>query len=226
MEVRLKVLKGSKAGAEIAVPAPKFFIGRAEDCHLKPKSDLISRHHCVLLIEEGYVAVRDLGSRNGTHVNGEPISGERELHAGDTLLVGPLEFELRVLAPKKRPKVTSVKEAATRAAESTMPGENDITQWVGTGLPETANAATRELTSAETEEIRVGSTMVEGITGATSSFETEPPAAPVSTHAPPNRATPPPPTDRKKPGKLPPLPKADNSRAAAADVLSKYFRRR
>ena len=51
MEVSLKVVVGANAGKELKVPGPKFFIGRAEDCHLRPKSDLISRHHCVLLID-------------------------------------------------------------------------------------------------------------------------------------------------------------------------------
>src|SRR5215207_1777900 len=101
MELKLKVLEGKNAGQEIAVQAPKFFVGRAEDCHLRPGSDLISRHHCVLLVDEGYV-------------------GDRELKAGDRLSIGPLRFEIHMghgLAAKKRPPVADIKEAATRAAK-------------------------------------------------------------------------------------------------------------
>ena len=96
MELKLKVVEGKNAGQEIAVAGKKFFIGRAEDCHLRPGSDLISRHHCVLLIEDGYVGVRDFGSKNGTYVNDERVVGERELKAGDRLLVGPLRFEVQL----------------------------------------------------------------------------------------------------------------------------------
>src|SRR5688572_14629927 len=114
MEVRLKVLVGKNAGQELSVPGPKFFVGRAEDCQLRPRSDLISRHHCALIIEENLVAVRDFGSKNGTHVNGERVAAERELKDGDILKVGPLEFEVSIkvsVTAKKRPKVTSVEEA-------------------------------------------------------------------------------------------------------------------
>ena len=119
MDARLKVILGTNAGKEIRLLGPKFLIGRAEDCHLRPKSDLISRHHCVLLLEEQGLTVRDLGSRNGTLVNGQRVSGECELKTGDNLEVGPLKFEVSVSAlsaPTKRPKVNGIKEAAARTA--------------------------------------------------------------------------------------------------------------
>src|SRR6185295_4154930 len=104
MDLKLRVVEGKNAGQEISVPGSKFFIGRSEDCQLRPGSDLISRHHCVLLVEEGYVGVRDFGSKNGTYVNDERVVGERELKAGDRLSVGPLRFEVHLahgLAAKK-----------------------------------------------------------------------------------------------------------------------------
>ena len=106
MDLKLRVLEGKNAGQEISVQGKKFFVGRAEDCHLRPGSDLISRHHCVLLIEDGYLAVRDFGSKNGTYVNEERVVGERELKAGDHLTIGPLHFEVHIahnLGGKKRP---------------------------------------------------------------------------------------------------------------------------
>ena len=73
MDLKLKVLEGKHAGQQIAVKATKFLIGRAEDCHLRPGSELISRHHCALMVEDGYIAVRDFGSNNGTFVNEERV---------------------------------------------------------------------------------------------------------------------------------------------------------
>ncbi len=136
MELTIKLLSGKNAGQSIKIPVNKFLIGRASDCHLRPHSDLISRHHCVLLIEEGFCAVRDFGSRNGTLLNEEPVVGQRELHNGDRLKVGNLEFEVELTSSvggKKRPKVKDVKDVAQRTAAGPAGAgkdEDDISDWL------------------------------------------------------------------------------------------------
>lgn len=134
MEVKLVCVGGKHPGQQIPVRGPKYFIGRAEDCHLRPGSQEVSRHHAVILVEDGFVAVRDFGSRNGTFVNEEPVRGERELKNGDRLRIGPLEFEVQVtvaVGGKKKPKVASVREAAARTAapSSTSADEVDVSAW-------------------------------------------------------------------------------------------------
>src|SRR5438477_833606 len=164
MEVQLKVLVGTSAGQTIKVPGPKFYIGRSEDCQLRPRSDLISRHHCATIVEGEYVAVRDFGSKNGTYVNDERVSSERELKPGDHLKVGPLEFEvcydLGSLGGPKRSKVGSIKEAAARAADSGVvkkPGQNeeiDLSEWLGEDLVNESD--TREMRApSESTEIKL-----------------------------------------------------------------------
>ncbi len=134
MEVKLIVATGKSAGKEIPVAGPKFLIGRSEDCHMRPTSDQVSRHHCVLLIEGGDVLIRDLGSKNGTLVNGERVRTERELKMGDRISIGPLEFEVRLIVDvggKKRPKVKSIEEAAARTLESSSSGsDDDVADWL------------------------------------------------------------------------------------------------
>jgi len=49
-------------------------IGRGEDCDLRVESDFASAHHCVLLLDEFTLRLRDLGSKNGTFVNGRRVS--------------------------------------------------------------------------------------------------------------------------------------------------------
>jgi len=100
MEVRLKVLSGKHAGKKIPIRGPKFLIGRADDCHLRAGSDLVSRHHCAIVLGEAYLGVREFGSRNGTFVNQVAVKGEVELHSGDHLKIGPLEFEVVVRQSK------------------------------------------------------------------------------------------------------------------------------
>jgi pSer/pThr/pTyr-binding forkhead associated (FHA) protein len=255
MDARLKVILGTNAGKEIRLLGPKFLIGRAEDCHLRPKSDLISRHHCVLLLEDQGLTVRDLGSRNGTLVNGQRVSGECELKTGDNLEVGPLKFEVSVStlsAPTKRPKVNSIKEAAARTAEGNpSSGEPDINDWLqGAGEEATVGAEsasveteTRELVhedALETEEFGSGNTMI-GMPGKpvpSRQYEPDEPSSPEPTTAERDTqaanngasnadtaATNK--TAPHRPGKLPQMPpKTGDTRQAAADVLRKYFRRK
>lgn len=93
----LKVASGKNAGQSIELPPGKFLVGREEDCHLRPNSDLVSRHHCVFIVDQFAVRLRDLGSTNGTVVNGEALHGATTLNAGDKVAFGNLEFELVVM---------------------------------------------------------------------------------------------------------------------------------
>ena len=125
MEVKLVVGHGKHAGREIPIPIPKFFVGRAEDCHLRVHSELVSRHHCVFMIEEGFVAVRDFQSKNGTFVNGKRIAPEVELKSGDRVQVGPMELEVRI-GPVVAGKTTSTGSVGqeTLAATRSQPSED------------------------------------------------------------------------------------------------------
>jgi predicted component of type VI protein secretion system len=162
MDVKLVVSSGSRAGQAISVNVPKFFIGRAEDCHLKPKSELISRYHCAIISEEGgYVAVRDIQSKNGVFVNGERVIGEKEVKTGDKVVVGPLEFVFQIsvsVQGEKKPKVESVKEAVVRTVEvASQPaavtqaakgeGGDDVSDWLMGDDDEVHETATVELNS-------------------------------------------------------------------------------
>ena len=94
----LKVVGGKHAGQVIPLNRRKFLIGREQDCQLRPNSEMVSRHHCVFSVDDFSVRLRDLGSTNGTIVNGERIRRETVLIAGDKIIIGNLEFELVVRA--------------------------------------------------------------------------------------------------------------------------------
>jgi predicted component of type VI protein secretion system len=96
LTVELKVLEGRQQGKTIPLNVRQFLIGREEDCHLRPNSDLVSRHHCVFTVDDFTVRLRDLGSTNGTFVNGERIQGQVVLKPGDHVAVGKLSFEIVV----------------------------------------------------------------------------------------------------------------------------------
>lgn len=90
----LKVVGGKQDGKLIPLNTKKFLIGREQDCHLRPGSESVSRHHCAITIDDYTVRVRDLGSSNGTSINGKRIIGVHEANPGDKLKIGNLDFEI------------------------------------------------------------------------------------------------------------------------------------
>jgi pSer/pThr/pTyr-binding forkhead associated (FHA) protein len=100
MNARLKVLIGDAVGETIEVPQGKYLIGREADCQLRRQSAFMSRHHCALLLDEYTLRLRDLGSKNGTFVNGRRIAGgEAILLDGDLVAVGEITFEVILVQP-------------------------------------------------------------------------------------------------------------------------------
>ena len=135
MDVTLKVLEGAKVGAKISIKKPEFTIGRSQSCSLCAGSSAVSRQHCMISRDESKVTVRDMGSRNGTLVNGEKIEGTVELASGDEITVGPLKFLLTIstsLNSVKKPEVKSVAEAVVRTASTPTGsiGDEDISKWL------------------------------------------------------------------------------------------------
>lgn len=135
MDVTLKVLEGAKVGAKISIKKPEFTIGRSQGCSLCAGSSAVSRQHCMISRDESKVTVHDMGSRNGTLVNGAKIEGTVELASGDEITVGPLKFLLTItssLNSVKKPEVKSVAEAVVRTATTPTDsvGDDDITKWL------------------------------------------------------------------------------------------------
>ncbi len=130
MQVRLVVVGGKQAGTEIAIRGPEFLIGRGAECHLQPRSGLVSRKHCSISVEGDVVTVRDFGSTNGTLVNGERVRQRRELTDGDHIKVGLLELEVRIAAAGSRnPKAVANRQASERQ-KTAGDDDLDISGWL------------------------------------------------------------------------------------------------
>ena len=229
MQVKFKLLKGSHAGKEVKLPAPKCLIGRNDDCHLKPQSEAVSRRHCVILTTDAEVMIRDLNSRNGTYVNGEKITGDTVLLNGDLVKVGPLEFEMLIehtAARIKRAKVSDIKDAATRIVQSTASQSSsdlsDVTAW----LDEADVKAKTETRQFRVDDTATGT--VADIVGEQAAEEEKKPEKKEqdTTELKVDDSTKRP--DKKPVGKLPPrqVAQAKDSREAASDMLKKLFNRR
>jgi pSer/pThr/pTyr-binding forkhead associated (FHA) protein len=96
MSLQMKVVQGKPHGSCLNFPEGEFVVGRGPECHVRPNSELISRQHCLLRIHGEDVAVRDLGSTNGTLVNGKRLVEECALHNGDILQLGPLVLQVQL----------------------------------------------------------------------------------------------------------------------------------
>jgi len=92
MDATLKVLSGFLTGQSVRLTR-KLLIGRAEDCDVQVESQFVSAHHCVVLLDEYTLRLRDLGSKNGTYVNGRKIGTHMiTLVHGDTVSVGDVNL--------------------------------------------------------------------------------------------------------------------------------------
>lgn len=89
--VVLMCQEGTHAGSAFAVEAKPMLIGRqSSECNLVLGGDNVSRRHGMLRLEKGRAVYRDLGSSNGSYVNGEKIAPNTDtvLNPGDTLELG------------------------------------------------------------------------------------------------------------------------------------------
>ena len=113
MIAKLIVASGKSAGRSIAIKRDRLVIGRAEECDVRPLSEDVSRRHCEVIVGPAEVWVADLGSRNGTFVNGQRIGEKTKVVDGDIVRVGALEL-----------KVSCVDPAAKAGTE------DDVSRWL------------------------------------------------------------------------------------------------
>ncbi|MFO7652908.1 MAG: SpoIIE family protein phosphatase [Candidatus Krumholzibacteriia bacterium] len=73
---------------------PVTVIGRATDCKVVVAEGAVSRRHAEIRRETGRYLLRDLDSRNGTLLNGSPVTVITELHPGDRIAVAAVEFSV------------------------------------------------------------------------------------------------------------------------------------
>jgi DNA-binding response OmpR family regulator len=86
---------GALDGQRFPLAQDVTLIGRSEDCNVRVLDPLASRHHAHVRRETWRYVLVDLESRNGTLVNGDPLTGEHHLQHGDTIHIAttPLRFE-------------------------------------------------------------------------------------------------------------------------------------
>src|SRR5688500_18545481 len=111
-------------------------IGRREDCDLRiPLSD-VSRKHCRIVRDGDSLKLEDLGSSNGSYLNGRRVQKEAVLSPGDTVQIGPVVFVLQIngvppdedLRPVTDPAGSAAGNAPTEAGGLHPTAQSDLVE--------------------------------------------------------------------------------------------------
>lgn len=96
MKAELRVIQGKPRDVTRPLEQGDCLIGRGEECHIRTSSPWVSRQHCIVRLAHQDVFLQDLGSTNGTLLNGKRVVGELPLQSGDRIQIGPLAFEILI----------------------------------------------------------------------------------------------------------------------------------
>jgi pSer/pThr/pTyr-binding forkhead associated (FHA) protein len=131
MNYVLHVVKGRSATTTLKLADAVTSVGRHDDCQIRIKSSQVSRRHCELFEAGGKLAIRDLGSSNGTFVNGKKITGQQVLKSGDQLTIGTVTLQVSKLgqvapaAHQPGPGSTPMPKASDTAIVDAIPAGDD-----------------------------------------------------------------------------------------------------
>jgi predicted component of type VI protein secretion system len=121
-QIRLDVIAGPDAGKSRRFRGVRMVVGRASECDFRVSDGSVSRRHLELVLSDECVLLRDLGTGNGTRVNGQRV-GERVLRDQDQIAIGRTRFRfVDEGAAIRRARELELKETALRAAPDILPG--------------------------------------------------------------------------------------------------------
>jgi pSer/pThr/pTyr-binding forkhead associated (FHA) protein len=137
VEVALVMVKSDGSSKDIPLPPEGVVIGRDPAVKLRIPLPSVSRKHCELKVDDDELIITDLGSSNGTFVNGRRVK-ETELAPGDLLAVGPIVFVIRI---DGHPKQIDAKDSYAAGAVIEDSDESDV-DMPAQGQPKTSPGIT------------------------------------------------------------------------------------
>jgi hypothetical protein len=128
MGFQLKIAEGKDAGKEFEFDQDSVLIGRTPECDVVLYDAGVSRKHCRIFSEGNRFIIEDMGSSNGTKLNGEPITKKQELADGDQLTLGPVVFVFGALAddPGVEPSTDAGAEPAADAGSTRIVSQDKV----------------------------------------------------------------------------------------------------
>lgn len=95
MEINLVWFRKDGSPKSCRMPGSITVIGRGHDCDLRIPIESVSRRHCRLSTDQKSLEIRDLGSQNGTFLNGKRIE-KAQIQPGDFMRIGPVKFVIQI----------------------------------------------------------------------------------------------------------------------------------
>ena len=89
----LVLQRGGEPGVIWSLERRTITVGRNSDCEIVLDDRQVSRYHARIIWRKDHYEVEDLGSKNGTHLNGREVSGPETLHDGDEVQIA-LRYKL------------------------------------------------------------------------------------------------------------------------------------
>ena len=140
--LKLVLLSPGMTGRSHELKVDRTTIGRVEDNTFQIAAPSVSGHHCEVLLRGAEVSVRDLGSTNGTYINGERIT-ESALKSSQILRLGEVEMRLEsgeTPPPgKKQLDRTTVIMGGVPRTQLEMSSTSNVVGTKGTGFSKKSN---------------------------------------------------------------------------------------
>jgi pSer/pThr/pTyr-binding forkhead associated (FHA) protein len=90
-KLRVANAAGLRAGSAYDL-SDGALLGRGDSADIRLEDTFASSAHARLVAQGDVIVLEDLGSTNGTYLNGEPLRGPQPLHVGDSIRIGDSEF--------------------------------------------------------------------------------------------------------------------------------------
>jgi hypothetical protein len=90
-KLRVHTAAGLRSGSAYDL-SDGALLGRGDSADIRLEDAFASTRHARLVAEGDVIVLEDLGSTNGTYLNGEPLRGPQPLHIGDRIKIGDSEF--------------------------------------------------------------------------------------------------------------------------------------
>ena len=143
MDVVLVMFRPGGRHRSFPIHKPQTVIGRREDCDLRIPLGEVSRKHCRLKLDVAGLQISDLGSSNGTYVNGRRVT-EEDLDAGDTIRIGSLAFVVQIDGKPPTGEIDAPAEKLSHAGSSELQENSTEVALMPTAQSEAADSSMAE----------------------------------------------------------------------------------